>query len=99
MRDNKIPEFKKLVTYGDFATDYIKAMMATAIKYGEVKMYTGQKIVSEKFISKNDVVWDLKYGVTDLSIDMEHRYKHIDVKIDPSFRMKYLEKNKPKSYA
>jgi len=98
-RDNKIPEFKKLLTYGDFAKDYLKTMMAVAIKHGEVKMYKGQKVVVKKFTSKNDVEWDLKYGTTDLSIEMTHRFKHMEVKIDPSIREKYLHRNRPRVHA
>lgn len=95
-RGKKIPEFEKLLTYGEFAKDYIKTMIAVAIKHGVVKMYKGQLIVVKKFTSRNDVEWDLKYGTTDLSIEMVHRFNHMTVKIDPSFREKHLIRNRPK---
>jgi hypothetical protein len=92
----KIPEFKELHTYSQFIRDYLTEMIKVALKKGEVKMYKGQKIVSDKFTSNNDVEWDLKYGLVDCNLYMNHRFKNIEVTFDPSFRQKHLERNRVK---
>ena len=99
LRGRKLETFKKLGTFGSFSADYVKGLIAVAIKHGEVNLYTGEKIVVKKFLSRNDAQWDLKYGTTDLSIEMKHRFKHMTVSIDPSFKQNYLERNKVKRLA
>jgi hypothetical protein len=80
LRESKVRIYKRNDIYADFIADYIKGLIESACTAEKgIKLYHGQVIKIRKFISSNGASWDLKYGINDCAIEMEHGLPYVEV--------------------